>query len=195
MSAETFEKVASGVNSIAATIAIVAAGVWALTRFSVLLEARIAVAEADRAEAEATIAKRNVVQKEIVNVGIAADVLASKSSKSERWVSVAVTLRNSGSLDYVVDLEKNVRFYVARVLETKDSGQVVYGNKMNLSFDYADKELTWFNLKPNADSDVYQAIKRLDSKGLYIARFSVEAPKIGEFPSREYSAQTYFIVN
>jgi len=194
ISPDSFSKIAAGVSSIATTAAIVAAGLWAVTRFSVLLEARIAEAEADKAEAEAAIAQRSAEAKEIVNVDLAALVLTTKS-RGERWVSVALTLKNTGSKDHIISLEKDVRFYVAKVLQTKDNGEVQYDKMLNLTFDYADKSMTWFNLKAGAESDVYRAIKRVDSAGVYIARFSVVAPEIDNFPAREYRAQTYVFVD
>jgi hypothetical protein len=192
-SADTFSKVAGGINSLIAAIAISVGGAWALTRFTVLLEARIAEAQALKTEAEAVVAKRKADEAEIVNVDLSVQVLASKRGK--RWVSVVVGLKNTGSKDYVISLENDVRFYVARVLETKSSGEVIYGDRSTLAFDYADKRLEWFNLKPGAELDSYRAIKEITVPGLYIARFSVRAPPLGARKGREYSAQTFFVVD
>lgn len=195
MTADTFSKLASAFNSIAAAIAIVVGGAWALTRFSVLLEARIAHAQAEKAEADAVLARRQAEVREVVNVDISAQVLTNKTPRKEKWVSVAVTLKNTGAKEYIISLDDDVRFYVAKVLRTKENGETDYGDMLRLAFDYADKRLTWFNLKPGAEIDSYRAVKKLDSSGLYIARFSVRAPKIGDKPGREYSAQTYFLVD
>ena len=195
ISAETFNKVSGGVNSVASTLAILAAGIWAITRYSVLLEAQMAEAQLKKLDAEAEIARRTADSKEIVNIDLSVQVLKSNAPSHDRWANISVTLKNTGTKDYIISLDDDVRFYVAKVVETKENGEITYENISRLAFDYADKRLTWFNLRPGADLDSYRTIKKIDAPGLYIARFSARAPKIADKPSHEYSAQTFFVVD
>ena len=191
---ERFEKIAGGVQSIIVAVGILVGGIWALTRFSVLLEARIAEAQAAKAEAEAITATRIARQSIVLNVDLSAQQIAKTTDGKDKWVLVELTVKNTGNQDYKMDLTGDTRFYVARVKDIDSTGLVTYEKRLKLQFDFPDKTINWFLLHPGAEIDKFRTVQRISIPGLYIARFSVAAPSDPSSLGREYSAQTFFYV-
>jgi hypothetical protein len=191
---EAFSNLASGLQALVVAASVLAGGAWAYFKFSVLLEAKKAVAEAQKAEAEAETARRIARASAVLSIELVANQIADVSSE-EKWVAVELSLRNTGNEPIRIDLEKNIRFYLARVTDASDEGVISYGDRHHLKFDYPDKTITWFIVRPGADNDKYRTVQRVSEPGLYIARFSVEPPGSSEGPSHEYNGQTFFYVN
>jgi hypothetical protein len=198
MNEEKFSKIAGGIQSLVVAVSIVVGGVWALTRFAVLVEQRIAVAQAEKTEADAKIAKNNARESIVLNVDLSAHQLKAPKNKGERWVMIELGIRNTGNKDLKIDLaQASSKFYISRVTGVAASGDQSYGERLSLMFDYPDKNLTWFILRPGAETDKMRTVQKLRESGLYIARFSVKAPDDGSLigEGHEYSSETFFYVN
>jgi hypothetical protein len=191
---EQFNKLAGGIQSLIAAAGIIVGGGWALIRFDTLLEQRIAAAQAEKLEADAIASKRVATGSKIVNIDISTNVLPATTS-GERWVQVELSLKNTGNEPIKLDLSKKTRFYVSKVLDIGNTGFPTYeDHRKNLQFDFPDKTIEWFMLRPGAEIDRYRTIQRLNEPGLYIARFSLSVPDSSIGEGWEYSAQTFFVV-
>lgn len=177
-------------QSIAVTLSIVAAGLWALTRFSLLLEARIATAQAERAEADLATARRNALAYPVVNV----ELTATQLPGAKRHVMVELSLKNTGNVSTDISLMSNARFYLARLTNVEADGVQTYNDIVKLKFDYPDKTLTWFHLQPGAEITKYRTVQQVMSPGTYLVRFSARATSKDLPQDSEYSAQSFFSV-
>lgn len=191
---DRFNKIAGGIQSLVVAVGIIVGGVWALIRFDVLFEARAAISQLEKIEAEAASAKRSAAASVVINVDISAKEI-EKSNPDEHWVVVELSLINTGNTAYKLEMKGKTRFYIAKVIGVSTTGIPEYSDEIQLQFDYPDITNTWFMLRPGAVIEKIKAIQKVDSTGLYLARFSATTPdsKIGE--GREYSAENYFYVD
>ena len=201
ISSDSFSKVASGISALAATAGLLVGGIWTYARFSVLLEQPIAEAtakakasEARKTAAEATTAERIAERTIVVNIDLATSTARDPVSSGAWWVTVEISIKNTGNSDVTLDLEKDTRFYIARITDASKTGELDYEAKRYLAFDYPDRRLTWFTLRPGAELDKYRTVQIVRKPGMYIARFSIEAPSVGGKKGREYSAQSFFVI-
>jgi len=185
---EQLNKLAGAIQSLVASVGIIVGGGWALFRFDALLEARIAAAQADKVEADAQKAKREAAGTQVVNIDLNAESLGDK------WVQVELTVRNTGNESIKLDMAGKTKFFLAQVFQVDQAGAPSYGERIKLQFDYPDKTIEWFMLRPGAEIDRFRTIQKLHSPGLYIARFSVSVPDSSIGEGREYSAQKFFLV-
>ncbi len=191
---DSFSKLAGGIQALVTTLGIIIGGIWALVRFDALLEAQIATHQAEKLEAEAIIARRGAESQVVLNIDISAKQI-SPQDNTNRWVMIEITLRNSGNTPYKLDIKNNTRFYIARVNGIDDNGVPEYDYESPLKFDYPDKTIEWFMLRPGAEIDRFRTIQKADLPGLYVARFSAGVPDASIGRDREYSAQVFFHVN
>jgi hypothetical protein len=95
MSAETFNQIASAVQSLVLAIAVLVGGGWALYTF-------IRLRQVDRARAELEQARRDLLQRAIIDVSVKASQMASEPN-SPKYLLVEVSLVNKGSRTEVLD--------------------------------------------------------------------------------------------
>jgi hypothetical protein len=189
---ERFNNIASGVQAVVVSVGVILGGVWTATTFVALSQAKKATAEAEKASAEAALAKRSVASKVIVNTSISATQLRTDSKV--RRVLVEVSLSNTGNEPIRLDIKKNLRYYVARVIEVGSDGIVKFGDMRPLQFDYADKTIEWVLLPPGAELEKMHSVQVVDRPGTYLARFSVSLADSPDGTGREYSSDSYFQV-
>jgi len=197
---EVFKNLTAGIQSLVIAVGVVIGGIWTASTFVALAEAQRGVAEAQRSIAEAQkaeldleLAKQKAANAIVVNCAIEAKQLTTIGGK--RWVLVTVSVSNSGTKEMKLDAGKNMRFYVSRVKEINELGIGNYESRVPLRFDYADKTIEWLMLRPGAQIENMHAVQRVDGPGLYLARFAVQARDETVGSGREFSAETYFVVN
>jgi hypothetical protein len=125
---EKFNNIASGIQAIVVAVGVVVGGGWGLWRYSVLLEARIAVAQAEKAEAEVESAKRVARSSVVVNVDLSARQIQTTLERG-KWILVELSIRNTGNQDIKIDLTGDTRFYVARVTGINKDGALTFDDR------------------------------------------------------------------
>lgn len=199
MGAEHFKTVAEAIQASIVSAGILIGGVWTATTFVTLSEAAKAKAETERVEAErdkleaeGELARRSLESEHIVNASITTST--HRDPSNVWWVVVEVSLSNTGTKPVPLVLDGNLRFYVSRVERVAADGMLVYGERTNLGFNYPDKSLDWFFLRPGTHIEKVHAVQKVDRPGLYLARFAVQVPDERVGHGREYGADTFFLV-
>jgi len=199
MSVDRFKTAAEAIQATIVSAGILIGGAWTATTFVTLSEAAKAKAETERVEAErdklvaeAELTRRSLESEHIVNTSIIASTY--RNPPDVRWVVIEVSLSNTGTKPVPLVLDGNLRFYVSRVERVTNDGTLVYGQRTNLGFNYPDKSLDWFYLRPGTQIEKVHAVQRVDRPGLYLARFAVQVPDERVGRGREYSADTFFLV-
>lgn len=187
------------VQSCVVIASVVCAGIWAITQFRVLLQARIASAQAEKAEAEATLARRVATQKVILLVGVSASVLSApeKGCKDECkwWVKIDVNFRNVGSEPIRLNLDEAMRFYIVRITGDTEPGILTYAKEYQLKFDYLERTLSYVYVRPSNEPRTYSTVRAISKPGIYLVRFSVPAADEGAQTKREYGAQAFIQIS
>lgn len=192
--AERFNNLASGIQSLVVVLSVVAGAIWGAVTLQPILEQRRAEATLAQSEAEARSAalalQQRLRRREVVQVAIEAAAYVLQTGS--RTVAVTVRLKNDGEESVRLPFDgQEVQFYVAKVETIRPNGEVVYSNRLDLKVDYVDKTITWFRAHPG-DAVEARAIQSLPGPGLYLARYSSEAPADSALPGREFSSEVYF---
>lgn len=189
----TFKNVTNGFQSIAIIISLIVGGIWTFTTFVKLAEARKGIAQAQIAEIDAELARRNLANDIIINTSISAKQIGDQST-AKKWVVIDISLKNTGNKSAKLETGQNMMLYVSRVKNVDLDGTVEYGPLKYFQFDYADKIIDWLLLKPNATIEKMHAIQYVEKPGIYLARFKLEIgdTEVGE--GHEYGSEVFFIV-
>ncbi len=187
-----FSKLASGIQSIVTTLGLILCGIWALIRYDALSERDIATAQRKKYFADAKEAERIASVKKVIYMDLNVKELKSKVYHG-RWVLVELSVKNTGNENLKIDLNKS-KFYVTKVDTIDRSGIIKYNRRFDLKLDYIDKTLKWLLIRPGTEVDRYRTIQKLNDLGLYLVRFTFEDPDTSIGKSREFSAETFFII-
>jgi hypothetical protein len=196
---EKFKNIASGIQSVVVGVGLVVGGIWTAMTFTLLSGMTRAVAESQKAIAEAETVTLTRANRAVVDCSLSVKQLTRPPD--ERWLLVELSARNSGNEPVVLDT-REARFYVVRVRDVDSNGAVAYEDgpdERRLRFDYPDargpdEPRHSLVLRPKADYERVHTVQRVNAPGLYLLRFSAPLPDDNLVKNREYSAETYFVV-
>jgi hypothetical protein len=161
MNPADFSNVASGIESIALTIAIVVGGVWALYRFGALR-----AIEKAKADLEAT--QRKLRERGILNITMEATQLTGQGT-SDRRIVVNVTVKNDGNRSEVINWAASfVR--VTQVVASREAEALAYGQSLNLLYSTPDGPSISSSVMP-AQVRTFPFLALVDGPGTYHLQF------------------------
>ncbi len=192
---DRFKNVAAGVQSSIVAAGVLIGGIWTIVLFVGFSGASRAVADAQKAQAEATLVQLTLANEAIVDCVLTVKQLSR--SGASRWLAVELAIKNSGTKPLTVATDRNMKFYLRRIESIDQTGQVVYSSRAeqrDLQFDYPDRQIERLILRPKGDYERIQAIQHVENAGLYLARFSSRVPGTASGAGTEYGAESFFVV-